>query len=247
MKVKKNPKADLDRSSLIFFQIGLILMLGITYSGLEWKSDIKAETDVFKVQVSQVEEEDIPVTQLKTPPPPPPPPPPPAPEVIEVIEDVEEVEETVIESTESTQETRIEEIIRVADISYEEEEEEIEEIPFMIVEQIPIFPGCENFRNKQEQKNCMSQKIEAHVKKEFNTRISEELGLTGLNKIFVIFKINEKGDVANIRARGPNKRLEEEAIRVVTLLPKMIPGRQRAKPVAVEYSLPIMYEIREAF
>ena len=91
----------------------------------------------------------------------------------------------------------------------------------------------------------MSNKIDAHVKKYFNTRISEEMGLTGLNRIYVIFKINEKGEVADIRTRAPNKRLEQEAARVVNMLPKMIPGRQRDKPVAVEYSLPIMYEIRE--
>ncbi|MFD2518305.1 energy transducer TonB [Salinimicrobium flavum] len=66
-----------------------------------------------------------------------------------------------------------------------------------------------------------------------------------MNRIYVVFKINPKGDVVEIMARGPYKRLEEEAIRVVSLLPKMIPGRQRDKPVAVKYSLPIMYEVRE--
>lgn len=245
MKVKKNPKADLDRSSLTFFQIGLIFMLGLTYIGLEWKSDIKEETDFFEMQVSQVEQEDIPITQLKTPPPPPPPPPP-APEVIEVIQDIEEVEETVIQSTETNLEEKMPDIVEVSEITYREEEEEIEEVPFMVVEQIPVFPGCESLKNKEDQRNCMSEKIEAHVKKEFNTRISEELGLTGLNRIYVIFKIDEKGMVADIRTRGPNERLEEEAARVVKLLPRMIPGRQRDKPVAVQYSLPIMYEVRES-
>lgn len=195
--------------------------------------------------MEEMEQVEIPVTQLSTPPPPPPPPPP-APEVIEVIEDVEEVEETVIRSTESNQEEKMAEIVDVSDIAYKEEEEEIEEVPFMIVEQIPVFPGCENLRTKQEQRECMSKKIEAHVRKEFDTGISEELGLTGLNRIFVVFKINEKGEVANIKTRAPNKRLEAEATRVVKLLPKMIPGKQREKPVAVQYSLPIMYEIRES-
>ena len=245
MKVKKNPEVDLDRSSLLFFQIGLIVMLGITYVALEWKSDIKEESTLFEVQVSQVEQEDIPITRLSTPPPPPPPPAP-APEIIEVIEDVEEVEETIIQSTETSQDEKMEEIVAVADINYKEEEEEIEEVPFMIVEQIPIFPGCESLRSKKAQRDCMSQKIQAHVKKEFNTMISQELGITGLNRIFVTFRINEKGDVADIKTRAPNKRLEEEAARVINLLPKMIPGRQRDRPVAVQYSLPILYEIRES-
>lgn len=219
-------------------------MLGLTYFALEWKSTPKKDSDYFEMQVDDLVQEDVPITQVDAPTPPPPPPPP-APEVIEVIEDVKEIEETVIQSTETNLEEKMPDIVEVAEITYREEEEEIEEVPFMVVEQIPTYPGCEGLKSKQDQKNCMSQKIEAHVKKEFNTRISEELGLTGLNKIFVIFKINEKGEVADIRTRAPNKRLEEEALRVVKLLPKMIPGRQRDKPVSVQYSLPIMYEIRE--
>lgn len=244
MQVKKNPKADLGKNSMIFFQVGLIIMLSLTYIGLELKFYGNDDIYLGQVQMSDFEQEDIPITQLNTPPPPPPPPPPPMPEVIEVVEDKTEVEETKIQSTESNQSEKIE-IIEVAEIAYEEEEEEIEKIPFMVVQQIPTFPGCEKLKQKEEQKKCMSDKIDAHVKKHFNIRISEELGLTGMNRIFVVFKINERGEVADIRARGPNKRMEEEAMRVVRLLPKMIPGRQRDKPVAVEYSLPIMYEIRE--
>lgn len=220
-------------------------MLTITYFSLEWKFTEKDDLDLMQVQVSEFEQEDVPVTRLNTPPPPPPPPPPPMPQVIEIIEDQKEVEETTIQSTETNQEERIQEIVRVDEITYEEEEEEIEQIPFMVVEQIPTFPGCENIKRKEDQKKCMSRMIDEHVKREFNIRISEELGLTGLNRIFVVFKINEKGDVVDIRSRGPNKRLEEEAARVIKLLPRMIPGRQRDKAVSVEYSLPIMYEVRD--
>lgn len=245
MQVKKNPKADLGKGSMIFFQIGLIIMLSATYIGLEWKFYANDDFDIFLMDVPDVEQEDIPITQLNTPPPPPPPPPPAAPEVIEVIEDIDEKEETKIQSTESHQDLKLETIVQVEDVAYQEEEEEIENVPFILVENIPIFPGCENVKGKAQQRECMSNKIDAHVKKYFNTRISEEMGLTGLNRIYVIFKINEKGEVADIRTRAPNKRLEQEAARVVNMLPKMIPGRQRDKPVAVEYSLPIMYEIRE--
>ena len=219
-------------------------MLSLTYFGLEWNFTQNEELDLGKVQVTDFEQEDIPITQINTPPPPPPPPPPPMPEIIEVVEDQEEVEETEIQSTESSQTEKIQ-IVEVEEVAFEEEEEEIEKVPFMVVQQIPTFPGCENIKDKEEQKKCMSTKIDAHVRRHFNVRISEELGLSGMNRIFVVFKINEHGDVADIRARGPNKRLEDEALRVVKLLPKMIPGRQRDKPVAVEYSLPIMYEIRE--
>lgn len=245
MQVKKNPKADPGRNSLIFFQLGLVIMLSLTYFGLEWKSYEDGELDLQEVKFSDFEQEDVPITQINTPPPPPPPPPPPMPEIIEVIEDELEVEETEIESSETSQNEAIEPIVEVNDIAFEEEEEEIEKIPFMIVEHIPIYPGCEAVKGKDAQKQCMSEKIDAHVKREFRTSISEQLGLTGFNRIYVVFKIDNKGYVADIRARGPNKALEEEAVRVVKLLPQMKPGRQRDKAVAVEYSLPIMFEIRE--
>ena len=245
MEVKKYPKADLGRSSIIFFQIGLILVLASTYFGLEWKSYEKSDAEYFQVEIPDEDLEDIPITQLNTPPPPPPPPPPAMPEVVEIVEDEIDIEEDLIQSTETSQTEKIEKIIEVKDIQYEEEEEEIENVPFTVVENIPIYPGCENIKNRDEQKKCMTEKIDALVRREFNTGIGAEMGLYGFNRIYVVFKINEKGDVVDIKARGPNQRLENEAARVVKLLPKMTPGRQREKPVAVVYSLPIMFEVRE--
>ncbi|MBL4723919.1 MAG: energy transducer TonB, partial [Lutibacter sp.] len=52
-----------------------------------------------------------------------------------------------------------------------------------------------------------------------------------------------KGNIVNIEARAPHKKLKEEAIRVVKLLPKMMPGRQRGKPVGVKYGLPIVFKV----
>lgn len=247
MQVKKYPKADLGRASIIFFQIGLIIVLASTYFVLNMRTYDDADLEDFEMAMPDVVQEDVPITQLNTPPPPPPPPPPAIPEVIEVIEDKLEVEETTFQSTETSLDEKMQETIPIAAVEFEEEEEEIENVPFTVVEKIPVFPGCENLEGRDAKKDCMSQKIDAFVKKEFDTGISEELGLSGVNRIYVIFKINEKGNVVDIQARGPNKKLEEEAARVVNLLPKMIPGRQRDKPVAVVYSLPIMYEIRQRF
>ncbi len=246
METKKNSKANLDRFSLIFFQVGLILVLAITYGMMEWQTYENEDLDHLQVEVPDQVQEDIPITQLNVPPPPPPPPPPPSPEIVEIIEDDLDIEEDIIESTESSQEEKIQEIAEVSDIEFEEEEEEekIEEVPFVLVENIPIYPGCENIKEKEAQMKCMTEKIDALVKREFNTQIGEELGLIGRHRIFVVFTINEKGKVDNIKTRGPHRKLEEEAERVIKLLPKMSPGRQRDRPVAVSYSLPILFEIR---
>ena len=53
------------------------------------------------------------------------------------------------------------------------------------------------------------------------------------------FKISKTGSITDVRARGPHARLEKEAVRVVKLLPKMIPGKQRGRPVGVKYTLPV--------
>ena len=241
MEPKKNPKADLGRRSVLFFQIGLILILALTYGAIEWKTYEKKAIDIGQLDMDDVLEEDIPITELNTPPPPPPPPPPPAPEVIEVVEDEAEVEETVIESTETNQE---EEIVEVEDVQFEEEEE-IADVPFAVIENVPIFPGCENESGNDAKKKCMSEKISSLVNRKFNTELGSELGLSGVNRIYVRFKIDKNGNITDIGSRGPHPRLEQEAERVINLLPKMTPGKQRGKAVGVLYSLPIVFQVQD--
>ncbi|NNK20466.1 MAG: energy transducer TonB, partial [Flavobacteriaceae bacterium] len=147
MQVKKNPKADLNRNSSLYFVIGLTIVLFLTWRALEYKTYPKDEVVLDLVQAVDDLKEDVPVTEMiKTPPPPPPPA---APEIIEVVEDTEEVEETIIESTETSQDAIVEEVIDVDDVEVGEEEEEIT-VPFAIIENVPIFPGCESAKNNEE-------------------------------------------------------------------------------------------------
>ncbi|MEX2350471.1 MAG: energy transducer TonB, partial [Flavobacteriaceae bacterium] len=89
MEPKKNPKADLTKRSVLFFQIGMIIMLFVAWQAIEWKTYDKDAVDIGQLDLDDEDEEEIPITEF-IPPPPPPPPPPPAPEVIEVVEDEEE-------------------------------------------------------------------------------------------------------------------------------------------------------------
>lgn len=158
MEPKKNPKFDLSRNSSLYFVIGLASMLFICWQALEWKTYEKTNYDYQMLDIEDDEDEEVPITeQIKTPPPPPPPPP--APEVIQVVEDEEEVEETIIESTETNQE----EIVDVVEV--EEIEEDID-VPFAIIEDVPIFPGCEGVA-KAERRDCFQDKIDRHILKNF--------------------------------------------------------------------------------
>ncbi|RFN59605.1 energy transducer TonB [Marixanthomonas ophiurae] len=240
MEPKKNPKANMNRKSTLFFQIGMILMLLLAWQAIEWKTYDKSDLDAGMVDVGDDLEEEVPITQQLTPPPPPPPPPP-APEVIEVVEDEEEVEETIIESTEASQE---EDIVEVEEIVEEEVEEEIADVPFAVIENVPIYPGCENESGNNAKKRCMSEKVQKFVQKKFDTELANDLGLDGKQRIFVQFKINKSGDIVDVRARAPHPRLEREAVDVVKSLPQMTPGKQRGKAVGVLYSLPILFQVQ---
>ncbi len=118
-------------------------------------------------------------------------------------------------------------------------------VPFGVVDEVPIYPGCESLTTNDERKKCMSEKITQHVNANFNTNIGKENGLVGRQRINVIFKIDNKGNIVDVRSRAPHPTLEDEAIRVIKLLPKMTPGRQEGKVVNVPYSLPIIFQIPE--
>jgi protein TonB len=238
MESKKNPKADVSRNGSIYFAVGLALMLFLTYSTLNWKTYDKSDIDIGKLNLDNELEEEIPIIEQVIPPPPPPPPPA-APEVIEVVEDEEEVEETVIESTETDQDEEIE----VEEIEVEEFVEDVE-VPFAVIENVPEYPGCERGSNAEKRK-CMSNKIAKFVQRKFNTDLAGDLGLSGRQRISVVFKIDKNGNVVGVRSRAPHPRLEKEAARVINMLPKMKPGRQRGKPVIVPYSLPITFQVQD--
>ena len=239
MQVKKNPNVDLNRNSGLYFVIGLTLVLFLTWRALEYKSYPKNDQIVEMMNVVEELKEEVPITeQIKTPPPPPPPS---APEIIEVVEDAAEIEETVIESTESSQDQVIEDVVDVDDVEVGEEEEEIS-VPFAIIENVPVYPGCESAKGNAARKACFQKKIQEHIIKEFRyPQIAAEMGIQG--RVFVQFAINSKGHIDRIRTRGPDPGLEKEAARIVGSLPKMTPGMQRGRAVTVPYSIPVNFKL----
>jgi len=242
MLAKKSEKAQIGAYSKIFFQLGLLLSLVVIYVAIEWRTFDRNISDLGTLNIQEEEIIDIPITErileVK-----PPPPPPPAPEVIEIVANEQEIEETVLESTE-TDESEFVEVIQMDDIEEIVEEEQIEQdIPFAIIEEPPVYPGCTG--NKEQKKKCLQEKITQHVSKNYNTGLAQDLGLTpGKKKVYVVFKIDKTGNIVEARARGPHARLEKEAVRVVNMLPTLIPGKQRGNPVGVSYTLPITLDVQ---
>ena len=238
MKHKKNPAKDLQRNSSLYFAIGLTIVLFISWQAIEWKTYEKLGFSYEALDVDEVDEEEVPMTEpMKAPPPPPPAPP--APQVLEVVEDEEEVEETIIESTETDQE----EIIEVEDVEVEEDFDDDDPVPFAVIEDVPIYPGCENVA-KSERRNCFQEQINKHVRNNFRyPEIAQEMGIQG--RVYMHFVIDKDGSITDIKiARSPDRNLGIEAERIIHKLPKMTPGKQRGRPVRVPFSIPITFRLQ---
>ncbi len=111
------------------------------------------------------------------------------------------------------------------------------------VEEAPIYPGCEK-KDKALHKKCFEDKIKSLFTRNFNTKIAKILKLEPSSyATYVIFTINKKGVVSNSGAIGFHYKLEKEGVRVAKLLPKMKPGKNNGKIVAVKYTYPVIITI----
>ena len=212
---KKDPKISLENKKGMFFQVGLAVTLIAVLISFEWKSYDKSNYNLGDLNLDDMEEEIIPITRQEVKPPPPPPPPP---EIIEIVEDEVEIENEVeIEETDTDED----EIVEI-----EEDDEEF----FMVVENMPEFPGGDLGLMKFIQKNVRY------------PAIAKEYNITG--KVYISFIVDKQGSVTNVKiVRGVDKNLDAEALRVVSLLPKYKPGKQRGKAVRVMFTIPINFTL----
>lgn len=226
MEIKKSKKADLERKRTMFFQIGLILTLGAVLVAFEWSSMDASISTLAMIDEEILEEEAPPITKQEELKPPPPPPPPQANDILQIVDnDVELEEELEIEDSDMDEDYEVD--LTAIDLGEEETEDQV----FMIVEQMPEFPGGQRALLKY-----IGQNVNYPV-------ICQENGVQGM--VSVSFVINEKGEVTNVKAyRGPDPNLEREAVRVVSSLPNWKPGKQRGKPVKVSYTVPVRFMLQ---
>ena len=245
MEVKKNPNVDPKRNSSLYFLIGLTAVLMLTYVSIELKSeDPRVEVEKLEIVDNMMgEEEEViltmpPVQKL-------PPPPPPAPEVIQIVDNKQIIEDKKIETTEVDENKPV--VVTQAS-EYGEEggtvEELDEEVPFTVIEDVPVFPGCEGVA-KNKRLECFMEQMAKHIKK--NQQYPEKAMDENIQgRVSVLFVIDKDGSITNVQARGPKggELLEKEALRVISKLPKFKPGMQRGKPVKVKYSQPITFKLQ---
>ena len=123
---------------------------------------------------------------------------------------------------------------------------ELDVIVGMIIERPPEFKNTNKDLSLYKKKKLLSDSIGKIINRNFNKEIAEHLNLKGKQRIFTQFKINEKGYVEDIKVRSStHPDLEEEAIRVIKLLPQFKPAKQRDKNIASVYTLPIVFVIED--
>jgi protein TonB len=225
MEAKKSPKADLESKKVIFTQIGLVIALAAILLAFEWKSYDKS-IEGFGERIVTVEEEDIiPITEQKVKPPPPPPPKKVV--VINIVEDDVEVEDDLLIDVEADEDTQMDEYIPIMI-----DEEVVDEAAiFTVVESMPEFHGGEKE---------LYVYLHKHIKYPV---MAKESGIQG--KVYITFVVEKDGSITDVRLlRGIGGGCDEEAIRVVSGMPSWTPGKQRGKPVRVQYNLPVRFTLQ---
>jgi len=244
--VKKLPTKQLEKFSTIFTQLGLVLVLFIVYLTLEHKTEqkslavyepdvketvyIEPDTEVLFVKESKPKPKvDLPKKQVFIPdeeikkgdn------------EIIETIIDIPDDEEDVVE-------INLDDIVEVSETAPEEEET----VPFLLIENAPVFKGCEGLA-RAENKKCFDKKMMKFVQRNFDANLANDLGLnSGKYRISTQFIIDDKGEVVDIKIRAPHIKLKKETQKLIEKLPQFTPGKQRNKSVKVKYTLPITFMV----
>ena len=227
MEIKKSPKADLEGKKTTNLFIGAIMVLAVLFVGFEWSErDRKVVTDSGIVD-PVFEEEIIPITEQEQPKQAPPPPEvPKAEEVLNIIENDSQVEESTVQASDDTQ-AAVE--VKYTPVEVEEEEVDEQQI-FQVVEENPEFPGG--------MKECMKF-LNNNIK---YPQISQENGVQG--RVIIQFVVNADGSIVDpVVVRGVDPYLDKEALRVIKLMPKWKPGKQRGKAVRVRYTQPVLFRL----
>ncbi len=220
----------------------LLLAISFIVFAFNWTEKAQAYEDVGDMfVVDEIIEMETPRTA--EPPPPPPPPPPPVieevPDEVEIEEEIEFVDNTITEET----------VV---------EAPKVEAAPppppppppkkkadrlFVVVEDAPMFPGCEK-EKKEDRKTCADSKLFKYLSENLEYPvIARENGITG--RVIVQFVVEKDGSITDVNVvRGIGGGCDEVAQEVIEGMPKWNPGKQRGRPVRVQFTLPVAFTLQ---
>ena len=198
------------------------------------KTELKRAERQVEIKMENL---DQPAEQI-APPPPPPPPPQDAvqqaryvpPVVVDSIKPEDNVQ--LMTADQAVVEVQNEEVVEAIEVVAEEVQEDVDAAePFVVVEEMPMFPGGEV---------ALLTYIGEHTQ---YPEVAKENNIQG--KVIVRFCVTSKGGVDKVSIlKGVDPELDAEAIRVVGTLPAFKPGKQGGKPVPVWYMVPINFTLK---
>ena len=231
MEVKKSPKADLEGSKGLGILMGLVVGLAVLFVGFEWGTQEKAIQKNEGISDIIAEEEMDITRQDETPPPPPPDVPPAVAEVLNVVENNVQVANNDLISSEDNEKVAQVQVYTPPAVVHEEEEESPQHI-FVVVEEMPEFPG-----GQAELMSFIAKSIKYPV-------VAQENGIQG--RVTCTCVVNRDGTIVDAQVvRSIDPALDKEALRVINSMPKWKPGKQRGKPVRVKFTLPVTFRLQQ--
>ena len=228
METKKTPKANLESKRPTWLLVGYVVVLAFMFVAFEWTRDIKIDTSGRIVENVFEQDMEIPLTRQPEVAPPPPPQVTPINDVLTIIDDDDTAEETNFATSEETGEDIVIKHIPVT----VDEEVVVEDDIFVIVEENPQFPDGGTAG--------LLQYLGKNIK---YPTIPQENGTQG--RVTVQFVVNKDGSIVDVKViRGVDPYLDKEAVRVISTMPKWIPGKQRGVPVRCKFTVPVTFKLQ---
>ena len=228
METKKTPKANLENKRPTWLLVGYVTVLAFMFVAFEWTRDIRVDTS-GRINENVFEQDmEIPLTRQPEVTPPPPPQVTPINDVLTIIDDDDTAEETNFASSEETGEDVVIKHIPVT----VDEDVVVEDEIFVIVEENPQFPDGGTAG--------LLQYLGKNIK---YPTIPQENGTQG--RVTVQFVVNKDGSIVDVKViRGVDPYLDKEAVRVISTMPKWIPGKQRGVPVRCKFTVPVTFKLQ---
>jgi|688.fasta_scaffold01213_30 hypothetical protein len=110
---------------------------------------------------------------------------------------------------------------------------------FGVVDDAPIFNGCEEFKDSNDRLKCFHEKFNSHFSRNFHVpEVIKNLFPNERLRILLSINIDETGRINLLNVRAPHPAFEPEIKRVFNLFPQIIPGKNNGVAVKVNYSIP---------
>jgi protein TonB len=223
METRKTKRADLEKKRPVFLQLGLILALGAALAAFEWKTPdignidlperIVFEPDPGFIQIVR-EKKELPKPVNTT--------------LIKSVDNIRDDIPALELNIEIDPNAEVEPFLPTVQLA--DEPTDISDEPFVVVEDMPEFPGGHSALMKYLATNIVYPKQ------------AREAGIKGT--VYVTFVIEPDGSVSSVVSlRGVPGGCTEEAERVVKSMPDWEPGKQRGKAVRVRLNLPVKFNL----